>query len=91
MRIVYRFRASPEIYSTIFDSDHASVFDLKKRVMIERNFEKGTDFHLYAYDDLENPQDELDDKVHLYDCQYIRLRRVPATAPGKGTAHHYVT
>lgn len=92
MKIFYRFRASPESHPVLFDSNHVSVFDLKERIMVERKFGKGTDFHLRVYNEEPeiNESNEMNDGVELHDTQMVRVRRIPANVPGTGSAFQYV-
>ena len=87
MRIFYYFRASPGHRATVFDMDCVTVFDLKRRVMMECSLGKGTDYDFCAYNDSDEAQGvELNDKTELHDGQHIRVRRTPAHRPGQGQA-----
>ena len=87
MEIHYKFLNSHSYTATSFDADRVTVFDLKKRIMQERNFERGADFHLRVRDPI-TKQEYMDDEM-LSAAQEVIARREPAHAPGEGTAQRY--
>ena len=88
MKISYKFKGASGWHDTSFDTESVKVFQMKQRIMNERDLGKGTDFHLYVY--AEEIDKELSDDSILQDRQHIIVRRIVALAPGKGSAYEYI-
>ena len=89
-KVFFRFKAAKDFDSITFDGAAISVFDIKREIIHQKKMGKGLDFCLHVFD--ANTDEEYKEDLTLVPRSHsVTVKRLPAKAPGKGSANKYVS